>query len=266
MRIRSGRAPSRPTGASLSRSKLHPKRLWQRAKSVSTLEYYKNGIKNLAGFALLATSTLDTITNGMIAAFVTKRREAGLEVTSINRQLEVLRRMQKLGDGMGKVSTALPKVEMLPGENHRDRVLTTDEEERYLEGTAAVAEGIRQAYPSAPEGIRATMRGQQPTEPADPFLLRDVATVLLDCGLRPDECFRRRHTCLTRWAEYMDPFTLAYLAGHSDFSTTRRYVHPQAEPVRTAIKRARSARGRHNSGHSDETAAVSPKAPAAGTQ
>jgi integrase len=34
-----------------------------------------------------------------------------------------------------------------------------------------------------------------------------------------------RHTCLTRWAEYMGPFTLAYLAGHSDFSTTRRYVH-----------------------------------------
>ena len=26
------------------------------------------------------------------------------------------------------------------------------------------------------------------------------------------------HTCLTRWAAYMDPYTLAYLAGHSDFS------------------------------------------------
>ena len=26
-----------------------------------------------------------------------------------------------------------------------------------------------------------------------------------------------RHTCLTRWAAYMDPYTLAYLAGHSDF-------------------------------------------------
>ena len=34
-----------------------------------------------------------------------------------------------------------------------------------------------------------------------------------------------RHTCLTRWAAFMDPYTLAYLAGHSDFSTTRRYVH-----------------------------------------
>ena len=253
--------------------------------------------------------------------------------------------MQKLATEWGKVNRALPKVEMLPGENHRDRVLTADEEERYLEGTAAVGDAIQQAYLSALEGIRATMRGDQPIAPADPFLLRDVAAVLLDCGVRPDECFRLqwehvrdgalhvpfgkteharrtipltprlvalmemrravasgecvfpaptrsghmekstlkkqhpkayrfakvaafslytfRHTCLTRWAEYMDPFTLAYLAGHSDFSTTRRYVHPQAETVRAAMERARSARGRHSSGHSDEKAAVSQKAPAA---
>ena len=64
--------------------------------------------------------------------------------------------------------------------------------ERYLEGTAAVGEAIQQAYLSALEGIRATVRGQQPIEPVDPFLLRDVATVLVDCGLRPDECFRLR--------------------------------------------------------------------------
>jgi integrase len=28
---------------------------------------------------------------------------------------------------------------------------------------------------------------------ADAALLRDVATILLDCGLRPEECFRLRH-------------------------------------------------------------------------
>jgi integrase len=46
-----------------------------------------------------------------------------------------------------------------------------------------------------------------------------------------------RHTCLTRWATKtkMDPYTLAYLAGHSDFGTTRYYVHPQMETVRTAM-------------------------------
>ena len=36
-----------------------------------------------------------------------------------------------------------------------------------------------------------------------------------------------RHTCLTRWAPFMDPWTLAYLAGHRDMSITKRYVHPQ---------------------------------------
>src|ERR1039457_5083244 len=72
-----------------------------------TLEYYKNGIKNLTGFAPLANSTLDTITSAKIAAFVTKRRESGLQVNSINRQLEVLRRMQKLATEWGKVNRAL---------------------------------------------------------------------------------------------------------------------------------------------------------------
>ncbi|MCC6342812.1 MAG: tyrosine-type recombinase/integrase [Bryobacterales bacterium] len=49
-----------------------------------------------------------------------------------------------------------------------------------------------------------------------------------------------RHTCLTRWAAHMDPYTLTYLAGHSDFSTTRRYVHPQADTVRAALERVRA--------------------------
>ncbi len=38
----------------------------------------------------------------------------------------------------------------------------------------------------------------------------------------------------------MDPYTLAYLPRHSDFATTRRYVHPQVQTVRDAIERARN--------------------------
>ena len=57
------------------------------------------------------------------------------------------------------------------------------------------------------------------------------------------------HTCLTRWAAYMDPYTLAYLAGHSDFSTTRRYVHPQVQTIRDAMERARAGKsGRSSTG------------------
>ena len=34
-----------------------------------------------------------------------------------------------------------------------------------------------------------------------------------------------RHTCLTRWAKYLDPFTLKKLAGHESLTTTMRYIH-----------------------------------------
>jgi hypothetical protein len=62
------------------------------------------------------------------------------------------------------------------------------------------------------------------------------------------------------WAAYMDPYILGYLARHSDFSTTQRYVHPQAHTIIEAIERARNAQGGHNSGHKSERAAETPPA------
>jgi integrase len=59
-----------------------------------------------------------------------------------------------------------------------------------------------------------------------------------------------RHTCLTRWAPFMDPWTLAYLAGHRDMSITKRYVHPQEYSTRAAMEKARVALSGHSSGHS----------------
>src|SRR5262249_10187003 len=91
-------------------------------------------------------------------AYVAKRQQAGLEVASINRELQVLRRMFNLAQEWGKVEKVLPRVRMLPGEKHRERVLTFEEEKSYLD----------EAGP----------------------LLKDVAAILLDCGLRPEECFR----------------------------------------------------------------------------
>jgi hypothetical protein len=51
---------------------------------------------------------------------------------------------------------------------------------------------ILDSYRRALEGIRATERGEDPVEPRDPYLLRDVTTILIDFGLRPEECFRLR--------------------------------------------------------------------------
>ena len=61
-----------------------------------------------------------------------------------------------------------------------------------------------------------------------------------------------RHTRLTRWAAHMDPYTLAHLAGHSDFSTTLRDVHPQTSQVLASMEKARAAHRGHNLGHSPE--------------
>jgi integrase len=283
------------------------------ASKAKALEYYRTGLKNLREFEPLAKSLLDAIAGDKIAAFISKRRQAGLGVASINRQLEVLRRMLKLAVGWGEVERLLPKVEMLSGENHREGVLSPDEENRYLAAAGAQS-----------------------------YLLRDVTTILLDCALRPEECFRMRwedvrggalhilygktenarrtipitqrvaaqfdmrwtdaasewvfpaptatghiekstlkkqhkkalvatevepftlyvfrHTCLTRWAAFMVPYTLAYLAGSSDFSITRRYVHPQTETIKAAIEKAR---GGHRIGHSESATAESVKPPAA---
>lgn len=77
-----------------------------------------------------------------------------------------------------------------PERTHRDCVLTADEEAPYLEAASAIGEDILESHRRSLEGIRATKPGEGPIRPEDPFLLRDVTTVLIDCGLRPEECFR----------------------------------------------------------------------------
>src|SRR5262249_34346082 len=62
----------------------------------------------------------------------------------------------------------LPTVRMIPGENHRERVLTAEEEALYFRAASSPAMERH----------------------ADPQLLRDVDRILLECALRPEECFR----------------------------------------------------------------------------
>jgi integrase len=294
-----------------------------------TLAYYQNGVSRLLSFERLAGERLNAVTSDRVAEYVAKRRAAtgkhgrSLQVASLNRELQVLRRMFHLAEEWGKVERALPSVKMLPGEKHRERVLTLVEEDAYFRGASTPAM----------------------EQHADASLLRDVATILIDCALRPEECFRLRtenvtegnleihfgktenarrripmtprmnaildmrlsrvngsdwvfpaqtksghiepsslkkqhvkaiseatrllredskrddaelepfelytlrHTCLTRWAPHMDPWTLAYLAGHRDMNITKRYVHPQEQTIRAAMVRAQVGKNGHTSGH-----------------
>jgi integrase len=293
------------------------------ANKPATLAYYRLQLGHLTGHTPLARAKLNEITAEVIAGFVEKHRIAEYEVSSINRALQVLRRAFHLAVEWGKVEKFPAKVSLLPGERRRERVLSEDEESAYLAAAAKIGDAILRDYEGALRGIRARQRGKQPHKPQDPYLLRDAAIILLDCGLRPEECHRLqwehfrgdtiyvphgktinarreiplserarevlerrrsndspwvfpaptacghigqsslkkqharacvaakitsfvpytfRHTCLTRWAAILDPYTLAYLAGHSHFGTTRRYVHPNLNTAREALDRARKAK------------------------
>ena len=101
----------------------------------NTVRFYENSVKNLKAYSKLANLP-DAINSDVVGWFVAHRREQRqksrggkpLEVSTINRDLAALRRMFHLAEEWGGVSTVLPKVRMLPGENQRERVLSADEE------------------------------------------------------------------------------------------------------------------------------------------
>lgn len=304
------------------------------ADKPSTLAYYRVQLRHLTSYAPLARAKLNEIPAEVISGFIEKQRQAKYEISSLNRALQVLRRAFHLAVDWGKVEKLPTKISLIPGERRRERVLSEKEENAYLKAAGEIGDSILEDYEKALHGLRATQRKEQPQKPEDPHLLRDVAVILLDCGLRPEECYRLRwehyrgdtiyiphgktinarreiplseralevlerrrrgesqwvfsaqtasghmeqstlkrqhekactlgeltafvpytfrHTCLTRWARILDPYTLAYLAGHSDFGTTRRYVHPNLNTAREALERARMAQGGHKIGHSGKT-------------
>lgn len=127
--------------------------------------YYRNGVRRIRAFVPLSTILLDDPRLAeKIAAYITHRQSRGLLVSSINRELQVLRRLLHLAVEWGFLEHS-PKVRMLRGERHREFVLSREEEARYL--TAA------------------------------PEPLVSVATVLSDTGLRPEECYRLRWEYVT---------------------------------------------------------------------
>jgi integrase len=160
----------------------------------NTVRFYENSVKNLTALAKMAELPIDAITSEHIAAFIAKRQADLVTVATINRELATLRRIFHLAQEWGKVEKVLPRVKLLGGENRRERVLTPEEETAYLEAATAIGDEIQRDYQRALTGIRAVKRGQQPRTP-DAYLLRDVSTILADCALRPEECFR------LRWAD-----------------------------------------------------------------
>jgi integrase len=167
------------------------------AAKANTIRFYENSVANLKGYPKLSTLAIDHITSETIAGFVAHRQRDDVQIATVNRDLATLRRIFHLATEWDKVSRVLPRVRLLPGENHREQVLSFEEEAAYLGAAADVGDRIEEGYQQALNGIRAVQRGQQPRRP-DSYLLRDVASILIDCALRPEECFR------LKWENFRD--------------------------------------------------------------
>ena len=128
------------------------------------LDYYRPGLRTIQGYKPLANLRLNEITSEKAADFAAWRQSAGLQVSSVNSSLQVLRRITRLAAEWGAIEVA-PSIKMLPGERHREHVVTFEEEVRYLA--------------AAPEP------------------LASVAAILIDTGTRPDECYRLQWESVT---------------------------------------------------------------------
>ncbi len=175
-----------------------------------TLEWYRNGAARLTSCGELAKTALDQIGGEQIGGYVAYRRCAGLQVSSINRELQVLRRMLRLAVEWGVIEHSA-QVRMLPGERHRERVLMPEEEARYL----AVA----------------------------PEPLASVAGVLVDTGMRPEECFRLRWEAVT-WTNGRHG-SLLITTGKT--AAARRFL-PLSPRVRAILESHWAAQGRPSEG------------------
>jgi integrase len=127
------------------------------AKPRSSWIWYRAGMRALVKYIPLATKPLDEISGETAAGFAAWRQTHGIQPGSINSTLRVLRRILRLAADWGVIDAA-PKMQLLSGEVRRERVVTPEEEVFYLAAAAP--------------------------------LLAEVATVLFDTGMRPDELHR----------------------------------------------------------------------------
>jgi integrase len=187
-----------PTLHAFSDQKFEP---WARsATSRKTwLDHYAPALRSILAYAHLADLRLDRITSEGASDFAAWRQARGMQVSSINSYLKVLRRMLHLAVEWGALER-VPKIKMLPGERRREHVVTQEEEARYLSCASP--------------------------------LLSTVAIVLADTGMRPDECYRLRWEAIT-WSNGRNG---TLLVTYGKTSAARR-VLPMTVRVRTLLER-----------------------------
>jgi len=199
------RKESIPTVADFIKSRVRP-RLEASTSGKTWIDYYRPNLDTICSYASLASLRLDKITSEKAADFAAWRKSRGLQVSSVNSSLQVLRRVLRLAQEWGVIDHA-PRIKMLPGERHREHVVTPEEEARYLA--------------AAPEP------------------LASVALILIDTGLRPDECYRLRWESIS-WANGRNG---TLLVTHGKTAAARR-VLPMTLRVRQVLEAHWKASGR----------------------
>lgn len=102
----------------------------------SSLAFYTAAVARLVAFPDLATAQISHIKPEVIARFATARRANGVGVCAINGDLRTLRRLLRLAFEWELIPKP-PVVHALPGERIRDRVISFEEERKYLAAASA---------------------------------------------------------------------------------------------------------------------------------
>ena len=174
--------------------------------------YYRNGVRRLKSYAPLVSLLLDDAKLAeRVSGYIAHRQAKKLKIASINRELQVLRRLLHLAVEWGFVEQ-VPRIKMLSGERHREFVLSQEEEAKYLA--------------------------------AAPELLASVATVLADTGMRPEECYRLQWEYLT-WANGRHG---SLLVTHGKTAAARRAL-PMTPRVRHILETRWEAQGKPAEGY-----------------
>jgi integrase len=237
-------------------------------------------------------------------------KNSTMSASGINRGLRTLRRAFNLAHEWGKIERPI-RIALTAGERQRDRVLTVDEESKYLSacpqpwrdcGTLIIDEGFRPGEVCAlrwphvlinqdgsdliqvvdgkskaarhvlqmTQGVHTLLlaRYNAAGKPEDGWIFpkaNDAAEHISD-GLTKGQYrkaladskvtdfvpYTMRHTALTRFGEAADNniFAVAQIASHTSLTTTKRYVHPQAE--RHALRDLRKILGGAKRGETSE--------------
>jgi hypothetical protein len=182
----------------------------------------------------------------------------------------------------------VPKVRMLSGEQHREFVLSPEEEARYLSAAfeplasvaTVLADNGRHGSLFVTHGKTAAARRVLPMTPR----VRSLLEARWNAQGRPAEGYawpapsksdhvepsglKKQHAKALRLSRFVRLFSVAFVtpfspawgrpaatcglshgfAGHSSIAISARYVHPSEDAVLTAMSRLSG----HNSGHSEE--------------